>query len=477
MRETVQADYKYHEVAERIEQLIARNVLKVGDRLLSVRALSREQGISLSTAFQAYYFLESKGLIEARPQSGYYVKYSPNHILDLPEVSDTPDDVVPVSINEMINSVYLDLRSTRLLNFALAAPSESMLPMAKLNKALMHVVRQSPSSCLHYEHVQGNEELRKQIARQSFNWGGSITGDDVVVTAGAVEALSLCVKAVTKPGDAIAIESPTYHAIFQLMESHGLNVVEVPTDPRTGADLDYLESAIDRFNIKACLFVNNFNSPLGSCMPDENKKRLVNMLAKKEIPLIEDDIYGELFFGKTRPKTCKSFDRKGLVLHCSSVSKSLAPGYRIGWTIPGRFKEQIIALKRMHTVSTNTLSQAAIAEFLRNGRYELHLRNLRRTLHRNCLRYLQAISGYFPDDTRVTRPEGGFVLWIELNKKINSFKLHKRALRHNIGIAPGQIFSPQGRFENYFRLSFGESWSDQVEEGIKTLGKLIKDYR
>ncbi len=477
MRETVQADYKYHEVAERIEQLIARNVLKVGDKLLSVRALSREQGISLSTAFQAYYFLESKGLIEARPQSGYYVKYSPNHILDLPEVSDTPDDVVPVSINEMINSVYLDLRSTRLLNFALAAPSESMLPMAKLNKALMHVVRQSPSSCLHYEHVQGNEELRKQIARQSFNWGGSITGDDVVVTAGAVEALSLCVKAVTKPGDAIAIESPTYHAIFQLMESHGLNVVEVPTDPRTGADLDYLESAIDRFNIKACLFVNNFNSPLGSCMPDENKKRLVNMLAKKEIPLIEDDIYGELFFGKTRPKTCKSFDRKGLVLHCSSVSKSLAPGYRIGWTIPGRFKEQIIALKRMHTVSTNTLSQAAIAEFLRNGRYELHLRNLRRTLHRNCLRYLQAISEYFPDDTRVTRPEGGFVLWIELNKKINSFKLHKRALRHNIGIAPGQIFSPQGRFENYFRLSFGESWSDQVEEGIKTLGKLIKDYR
>ncbi len=477
MKDTVHADYKYHEVAERIEQLIARNVLKVGDKLLSVRALSREQGISLSTAFQAYYFLESKGLIEARPQSGYYVKYSPDHILDLPTVSDTPDDVVPVSINEMIDSVYLDLRSTRLLNFALAAPPESILPMAKLNKVLMHVVRQSQSSCLHYEHVQGNEELRKQIARQAFNWGGTITGDDVVVTAGAVEALSLCVKAVTNPGDAIAIESPTYYAIFQLMESYGLQVVEVPTDPRTGADLDYLESAIDRFNIKACLFVNNFNSPLGSCMPDENKKRLVSMVAKKEIPLIEDDIYGEMYFGKTRPKTCKSFDRKGLVLHCSSVSKSLAPGYRIGWTIPGRFKERIIALKRMHTVSTNTLSQAAIAEFLRNGRFELHLRNLRKTLHRNCLRYIQAISEYFPDDTRVTRPEGGFVLWIELNKKINSFKLHKRALRHNIGIAPGQIFSPQGRFENYFRLSFGEPWCDRVEEGIKTLGKLIKEYR
>jgi DNA-binding transcriptional MocR family regulator len=473
----IKADYKYSEVAERIESLIAKRILRVGDKLLSVRSLSKEQGISLSTAFQAYYLLESKGLIEARPQSGYYVKFSPGNMLDLPKVSETPDDAVPVSINEMINSVYLDLRSAKLMNFALAAPSESLLPTAKLNKVLIHVVRDSPTSCLHYEHVQGNVNLRKQIARQAFNWGGVFTEDDIVVTAGAVEALSLCVKAVTKAGDAIAIESPTYYAIFQLMESYGLKVVEVPTDPVVGADLDYLETAISRFDIKACLFVNNFNSPLGSCMPDANKKRLVDMLAKKEIPLIEDDIYGELYFGKKRPKTCKSFDKKGLVLHCSSVSKSLAPGYRIGWTIPGKFKEKIIQLKRMNTVSTNTLCQATVAEFLSNGRFELHLRHLRKALHTQSLRYIQAISQYFPEDTRVTRPEGGFVLWIELNKKINTYKLHKRALKHNIGIAPGQIFSPQGKFENCFRISFGMPWSEKVEDGLKTIGKLIKEYK
>jgi DNA-binding transcriptional MocR family regulator len=471
------AEYKYYEVAERIERMIEQQVLKIGDKLLSVRALSKEQGISLSTAFQAYYFLESKGLIEARPQSGYYVKFSPTHILDLPAVCETSDDVVPVSINEIINNVYLDLRSKQVLNFALAAPSEEMLPMAKLNKVLTHVVRQSASSCLHYEHVQGNVDLRRQIARQAFNWGGALSEDDIVVTAGAVEALSLCVKAVTKPGDAIAIESPTYYAIFQLMESYGLKVVEIPTDPVTGADLNYLEQAVNRFDIRACLFVNNFNSPLGSCMPDENKKRLVEMLAKKEIPLIEDDIYGELYFGKTRPKTCKTYDRKGLVLHCASVSKSLAPGYRIGWAIPGRFRNKIIELKRMHTVSTNTLSQAVIAEFLSNGRFELHLRHLRKTLHTQCLRYIQAISEFFPDDTRVTRPQGGFVLWIELNKKVNTYKLHKKALKHNIGIAPGQIFSPQGRFENCFRMSFGLPWSEKVEEGIRTIGKLIREYK
>ena len=468
-------DHKYAEVAERIEMLIDNRAMKVGDKLLSVRALSKEQGISLSTAFQAYYLLESKGLIEARPQSGYYVKYSPEHILDLPNVSEPVDDAVPVSVDDMINSVYVDLNTDKLLNFSMAAPSIELLPMAKLNKAIMHAIRESKTSCLNYEHIQGNVALRKQIARQAFNWGGTPNEKDIVVTAGAVEALSLCLKATTKQGDAVAIESPTYFAIFQVMESHGLKVVEIPTDPITGIDLEYLQQAIPRFDIKACLFVSNFNNPLGSCIPDNRKKQLVELLAKKEIPLIEDDIYGELYFGKTRPKTCKSFDKKGLVLHCASFSKSLAPGYRIGWTIPGRFKEKVIRLKRMHTVSTNTLAQAAVANFLSNGRFELHLRHLRKALHTQSLRYIQLISEHFPADTRITRPNGGFVLWIEMNKKVNAYKLHKRALKHNIGIAPGQIFSSQGKFENCFRISYGEPMSPRIEEGIIKLGKLIED--
>jgi DNA-binding transcriptional MocR family regulator len=469
----VKHDHKYVEVAERIERLIEKKALKVGDKLLSVRALSKEQGISLSTAFQSYYLLESKGLIEARPQSGYYVKYAHDHILDLPKVCKPVDDVVPVSLDEMISSVYHDLNSDKLIHFSLGVPSIDLMPAAKLNKAVMQAIRDSKTSCLGYEHIQGNLELRRQIARQSFNWGGTPGDEDIVITAGCVEALSLCIQAVTKPGDAVAIESPTYFAIFQLMESHGLNVVEIPTDPVIGIDLEYLEQAIPKFDIKACLFVTNFNNPLGSCIPDNRKKQLVSMLAKKEIPLIEDDIYGELYFGKTRPKTCKSFDKKGLVLLCSSFSKSLAPGHRIGWTLPGRFKEKVIKLKRMHTVATNTLSQSTIAHFLDNGRYELHLRHLRKALHTQSLRYVQAISDYFPEDTRMTRPQGGFVLWIELNKKIDTYKLHKRSLKQNIGIAPGQIFSSQARFENCFRLSYGEPWSERIEQGIKTLGKLI----
>ncbi|HNV27840.1 MAG TPA: PLP-dependent aminotransferase family protein, partial [Cyclobacteriaceae bacterium] len=465
-------DHKYIEVADRIESLIEKRALKVGDKLLSVRALSKEQGISVSTAFQAYYFLESKGLIEARPQSGYYVKFSPQHTFDMPTCCEPADEALPVSIDEMISSVYHDLRSPKLTSFSLSAPHPSLLPSAKLNKSVMHSLRNSPDHCLNYEHIQGNELLRKQIARLSFNWGGSLSEDDVVVTAGCMEALSFCLRAVTKPGDAVATESPTFYGIFRVMQSLGLKVVEVPTDPVTGVDINYLNQAIPRFNIKACLFVCNFNNPIGSCVPDDKKKELVDMLARKEIPLIEDDIYGEMYFGKSRPKTCKTYDKKGLVLHCGSFSKSLAPGYRIGWTSPGRFKNEVIRLKRMNNISTNTLAQAAIAHFLQNGRYELHLRHLRKALHTQCLRYLQAITEFFPQETRITRPEGGFVLWVEMQHG-DGYKLHKRALKHQIGIAPGQIFSSQGQFHNYFRLSYGLPWSDTVESGLKTLGQLM----
>jgi DNA-binding transcriptional MocR family regulator len=340
----------------------------------------------------------------------------------------------------------------------------------------MHVIRHEKDHCLNYEHVQGNELLRKQIARLSFNWGGTLSDDDIVVTAGCMEAISFCLRAVTQPGDAVATEGPTFYGIFRVMQSLGLKVVEIPSDPQTGPDLAYLEQSIKKFNIKACVFVCNFNNPIGSVMPDDRKKQLVDMLAKKEIPLIEDDIYGELFFGKTRPKTCKTFDKKGLVLQCASFSKSLTPGYRIGWAVPGRFKEKVIRLKRMNNVATNTLTQAAIAHFLQNGRYELHLRHLRKALHTHCLRYSQAVCEFFPEDTKISRPQGGFMLWVEMNKRVDAFKLHKRALKQKIGIAPGHIFSSHGEFQNCFRLSFGLPWSKRVEEGIATLGELVRKF-
>jgi DNA-binding transcriptional MocR family regulator len=289
-----------------------------------------------------------------------------------------------------------------------------------------------------------------------------------------MEALVMCLKATTKPGDTVAIENPTYFGIFQVIESLGLKALPVTTDPQYGIDPDHLAVILNKFPVKACVFVTNFGNPLGFCMPDEKKKDLVQLLTRHRIPLIEDDIYGELYFGRHRPKTCKSFDKEGWVLYCSSLSKSLAPGYRIGWTLPGRFTQAVIHTKMMHTVSGPTLTQLAIAHFLSIGRYDYHLRKLRKALHTQCLRYLQGILQYFPAGTKVSRPQGGFVLWIELDRQINAYKLYREALKHDISIGPGQLFSAQGQFGNCLRLSYARPWDAEVEEGLRTLGNLIR---
>jgi DNA-binding transcriptional MocR family regulator len=258
------------------------------------------------------------------------------------------------------------------------------------------------------------------------------------------------------------------------MLSLELNVLEIPVHPEQGADIEYLKKAMEKVDIKACLFVTNFSNPVGSCMPDEKKEQLVRLLTKKKIPLIEDDIYGEIYFGKSRPRTCKSYDKKGWVLFCSSVSKSLAPGYRVGWCIPGRFKDQIIQIKSMHTVTSATPTQAAIAHFLETGRYDLHMRNLRKALYMQCQQYMQAILDYFPPNTKMTQPRGGYVLWIELDKNIDAFKLYQEAVAKNISIAPGQIFSTDSRFTHFIRISFGISFDETVDKSIRVLGNLIK---
>lgn len=467
-------DHIYLQVAEGLEKMIADEVLRIGDKLPSVRMLSEDYGISMGTAFQAYYHLEGRGLIESRPKSGYYVRFNHRRFPDLPNPIQPETLSHDVSVKEMIDSIYTDIVASDVINFALAVPDASLLPAAKLNKSVVHALRNTKDHCVNYEHVQGNIELRQQIAKLAFNWGGKVKADEVIVTSGCLEAITTCLKAVTKYGDTVAVESPTYFGINQSIESLGLKVVEISSDPVNGMDIDYLQKAIKKFTIKACVLVPNYNNPFGSCMPDENKKRLVDLISKHNIPLIEDDIYGELYFGKNRPKTCKYYDTKGLVMYCSSLSKSLTPGYRIGWTIPGKFFEQVKQMKRIHNISSPTLTQAAMAHFLKHGRYEYHLKNLRKALHTQSLRYVQAIIEHFPADTKVSRPHGGFILWLELNKKVNAFKLRTEAMKHKVSIVPGKIFSAGNNYSNCIRICFGKPWSNELDEGLKLLGKLVK---
>jgi DNA-binding transcriptional MocR family regulator len=252
-----------------------------------------------------------------------------------------------------------------------------------------------------------------------------------------------------------------------------MKAVEIPMHPRDGIVPDALESAVKRYKIKACVLSANLSNPLGSCMPERNKKAVVELLGCREIPIIEDDIYGDLYFGPTRLGAAKAYDKKGLVLLCSSFSKTVAPGFRVGWVAPGRFKSEVESLKFMTSMATATLPQMAIAEFLQSGGYDRHLRRMKKRFADQMRAATDAISRYFPKGTKVTRPLGGYLLWVELPHSVDSLELHAKALRHCISIAPGPIFSPKNRYKNFIRLNCGQLNSEELGRVIANLGRLI----
>jgi len=453
------SDHLYLNIADKIERQIMDKVLNIGDKLPSVRMLSREHEVSVSTVLQAYYHLEGKGLIESRPQSGYYVRFNPARFPQKIEKSNPTLTVKNKNVEAIISEVYDDFATDNVLRFSLSVPSPEILPLARLNKAMMQALRELPGNGTYYESIQGNELMRRQVARMSTQWGGMLKAGDIITTAGCMNAISYCLMALTKPGDTIAVESPVYFGTLRFAQSIGLKVVELPTDPDTGVDPDDVKRALEKHNIKACFFVTNFSNPLGYCMPDEQKEALVKLLSRYGVPLIEDDLYGDVYFGKKRPRTCKSYDEEGNVLWCGSVSKTLAPGYRVGWCAPGKYYEKVKRLKLYHSITSATPQQAAVANFLANGRYEHHLRKLRQTLHANSLQYIRTIGEHFPEGTKITNPTGGFILWVELDKHIDTYHLYQEAMLHKISIAPGSMFTLQDRYRNCMRLSYGMQWS------------------
>jgi Transcriptional regulators containing a DNA-binding HTH domain and an aminotransferase domain (MocR family) and their eukaryotic orthologs len=472
---TVTKEHLYLHIAESIEKQIMDKVLNIGDKLPSVRELSKKQEVSMSTILQAYYHLEGKGLVESRPQSGYYVRFNPTRFPQKMEKSSPKTLPSSKNVEAIISEVYDDFSIPGVIRFSSSVPATEILPLAKLNKAMAQAMRELDGHGVPYDNIAGNESLRRQIARWGTGHAGNLNPDDIVTTAGCMNAIAYCLMGLTKPGDTIAVESPVYFGTIRFAQSMGLKLIELPTDPDTGVDPDDVKAALQKHKIKACYFVTNFSNPTGYCMPDEQKLALVKLLSRHGVPLIEDDIYGDIYFGQKRPKTCKSFDEEGNVLWCSSVSKTLAPGYRIGWVAPGKYKDDIKRLKLYHSITSATIPQAAVANFLATGRYEHHLRKLRQTLHANSLQSIRSIGEYFPEGTKVSNPQGGCILWVELAKHIDTYQLYREAIEQKISIAPGSMFTLQDRYRNCMRLTYGMQWKPEVERALKKLGGLVKE--
>ena len=469
----LETQYLYQQVAESITSLIDAGALKPGDKVPSVRGLSKQLSVSISTVLEAYRRLEDAGFIYSRPQSGYYVRAKQLGLRE-PPVSTPARRTISPDVTDLVLRIIRAAHDPAILPLGAAVPSAEFFPSKKLNRTLARTVRHPSATSNIYGPIAGNNALRKQIAKRMLHAGCTIKPEEIIVTSGAQEAVYLSLRASTKPGDTVIVESPTYYALLQVLESLSLKVREIATDPRDGICVEDVEKALKDGSVSALVLCPTFGNPLGHAMPEERRKELLEICQKAKVAIIEDDIYGELSHDGKRPRALKAFDKGGNVLLCSSFSKTLAPGYRVGWVIPSRFRETIEKLKFGISVATAGPTQLAVAEFLASGGYEHHLRGLRRTYRDLVAKFRQAIAEHFTKGTMVSKPEGGHVLWVCLPSHVDAMAIYEAALERQISIMPGPLFTATKGYGNYIRLNCAVTWSPRVELALETLGQLVK---
>jgi len=472
----------YETLAADIAGQVARGVLLEGERLPSVRQASQHRSLSISTVLRAYSLLESRGVIESRPQSGYFVRIRPRSGAALARPAAGPALQAPalvlsseVDVSRLVLSTLRTIRTLNAVPLGSPYPDPAPFPWPRISQYANAIARRNQQWNMMDDLPPGNPQLIRQIARRHMENGLAVDPSEIIITVGATEAINLCLQAVARPGDTIAVESPTFYAFLHAIERMGMRAIEVPTDPREGISIEGLRGILAQQRIAACMVMPNFQNPLGFQMPDERKRELVELLSQHDIPVIENDVYNELYYGDSHPTCLKAYDTKGLVLHCSSFSKSLTANYRIGWALPGRYTAQVEKLKFLNTLTTPTLPQLAIADYLQNDGYDRHLRKVRKGYEERARMMAAAVLRFFPEGTRVSEPQGGYVLWVGLPGGVDAMQLYALALERKITVGPGHMFSARGSYTDYIRLNYSYPWSKETEEALRTLGRLVED--
>jgi len=465
--------FKYDQVSRYINELIEKGDLKPGDKVPSLRKLSKQLGVSIATITQSYVNLEDQGVLSAKPQSGFYVNDLASQINDIAKSAAAPCQARRVRFGELFEEVFRNANNPRIAPFGTSNPSMDFMPVKSLTRATRSIISRYPQKSMDYLFPPGDRKLREQIAQLYAQTHTRVSANDIIITSGATEALSISLRTVAKRGDIIAVESPTYFAVLRMIEQMGMLAVEIDTDPVTGLNLEALEEAFDTMDIKAVLASPNTSNPLGSQMPEEKKRELVNLMAERDIPLIEDDVYGSVYFGDKAPRPAKSYDLNNLVLSCSSFSKTLAPGHRVGWVIAGRYRKKFLQYKQAWSSATSSINQLALAEFLSSGQYERHLVRLRIAMREQVEKGRYMIARNFPEGTRISHPHGGNVLWVAMPEGCDCIDIFNKALEHNIAITPGILFSATRQFRNYLRINCGSPWNEANVNALKTLGQIV----
>jgi len=471
---------RYRQIAQHYLAAVRAGSLGPGDRLPSLRELMKLHGVSLSTALQVCRTLEAEGWAEARERSGYFVR-RPRRLqttpMDEPAADRAPDPAQFVGIHEKVSDFVARRRYNEIrLDFSIARGAPALYPAEALRAAITQALRRRPEMLTLAAPSRSRTPFREAVAQRAVRVGMTLAPEEVLPTNGCIEALNLALRAVAQPGDTVAVESPTFYGLLQVLESLGMRALEIPTSPQTGLSVEALELAVDAYrDIKAVVVVPHLQNPLGSVMPDAHKARLAALCERHGIALIEDDTYSELLDAEAPPRALKSFDATGNVIHCASLHKVLAPGLRLGWIHAGRWHARVEMLKYAQTRSNEELSQTAAGRFMATGAYDRHLRRLRERLRTQRERTADAIAQHFPAGTRINLPPGGLQLWVELPGRLPSMAVFDAALREHILVAPGTLFSNGARFDHYLRINCGWPWSDAIEAGLRRLGGIASE--
>ncbi len=465
--------FLYRQVIDLITENMESGTLLPGDRLPSLRKMSRTAGVSIPTVRQAYVELERRRRVESRPQSGFYVRHLAANELVLPTRT-TAARPAHLHCRSLMERVYDGINNPDLVPLGIANPSMAKSAAKTLHRAMKRVMARAEERSLGYASTLGEPSLRRQIAYHYLDTvGAQVEPDEICITNGGQEALLLALSSVASAGDVIAVETPTYHGMLELIDSLGMLAVEIETCPEEGVTLEQLERTFKKHPVKVCMFSTTLGNPLGVSLPDEERTRLVKLLEDYDVALVEDDVYGDLRFDGQRPMPVQFLGGKARILTCGSFSKTAASGYRIGWVVAGERIDEIARRKRAFSCSSGYLQQLTLADFLASGDYNRHLKSLRPVLKRNSERMQALVAEHFPSETRTSRPAGGSVLWLELPKMVDAEKLFDAAMAAGISIAPGHIFSPCACYLNFIRLSFGHPWTEKTEEAIKWLGQQV----
>lgn len=465
----------YESLAQSFIDDIVSERLPVGSRLPALRQLAQQQGVSLTTAGKAYGYLEDRGWIYVRPQAGYFVA-NRSQIAEFPALSSHP--LTPRDPSRFAPKKGYDSGLTGFAPLGTSLLAPALLPETDLTRTIKRVTKRASQSMFSYPDAQGLGSLRQALAVHFRDNHFPFNADELVITNSSLDSVRIALECLTEPQDAIAVCSPCFSGLLDLLATLKRKIIEIPVT-HAGIDIETLETCFAQQKVSAALLSTTHLNPLGITLPAEQKQAIAHLAAKYQLPIIEDDVYFELSHQKDQPLPAKYWDKEGYILWCSSISKTLAPGLRLGWCLPGRYFDKFYSHHSYTSMGINSLVQACIAEFILCGDYRNHINKIRPILQSQVHQYRQFLAGHLPTSAQISAPQGGLVLWVRI-PDLDTNQLADKAQKIGVDIRRGSCFSTHPDYNDCLRINCGwplylEVDGDSAQAQLQRLCQLIKD--